>query len=152
MIFKHRDSTSWVISLLNMSFVSLMYIIMERIFKSQSEKLISSLKLKSDSSNDSFISAPTHGNTSSSIEKSRSNLMSFEVLLKSSFFHVPSNNFNNIIGFVPNLDLMQTISIPVISLVDVSAVEVILDIVVMSKVVSWVYESVSHMLYLTKIY
>lgn len=115
--------------------------------------MTSSFELKSNSPNNSTIGTPTHRHTTSSIEQSRPNLISLEIFLNSTFLHMPSNNFNNIIRLILNLNLMKSISIPIVSLIHISAVEVVLNIVVISEIVCWVDESISHLLlYLIKIY
>lgn len=143
-VLKLWNSMYWIVSLLNVSFVSAMDIVMEWILESKSKELVSSLEFESDSSNNCSVCSPTHWDASSSIEESWTNLSSFEVFFKSSFFHVPSDNFNNIIRFISDFNLMETIAIPIVSLGNISAVEVVLCVVVMPKVVGWINEWASN--------
>jgi hypothetical protein len=106
--------------------------------------LVSSLEFESNCSDDCSVCTPTHWNTPCSVEKSWAYLIGFEIFLDSSFFHVPADNFNDIISLVSDFNLMESISIPVVTLIDVPAVEVVLDIVVMTKVICGVYKAVSH--------
>lgn len=57
---------------------------------------------------------------------------------------MPADNFNNLIGLISNFDLMESISIPVIALSDISAVEIVLNIVVMPKVIGGIDEGSPH--------
>ena len=133
-----------IASLFNMSFISFVDIIMKWIFEGKSECFISSLDFECDSSNDGFVWSPWVGNKSSSIEKSWSNDIGFEILLNSSFFHMPTNNFDWRLGFVFKLNLMKSIISPVITLINISWVEVIMNIMLISKVVCWINISGSH--------
>ena len=130
--------TYWVISLLNMSLISAMYIVMERILKGKCEKLVSSFILECDSADYCFVSSPTAWHTSSSVEKSWSHLTDFEVFLKSSFFHMPTNNLYDLIRLISDFDLVKTITIPVVSLRHIPTIKVVLDIIMMSKVIGWI--------------
>lgn len=131
-----------------MSFESTVNIVMEWIFKCESEELVCSLEFEGDSTNDSFVGSPAQWYTSGSIEKSWSNFSGFEIFLKSSFFQMPSNNLNNIFRLIPNFNLMESITIPVVSLVNIAAVKIVLNIVVMTKVICRIDKSTSHSLYL----
>lgn len=82
-------------------------------------------------------------NKSSSVEESRPDFLNFEILLNSTFLHVPANNLDYLISLIPNFDLMEPIAIPVISLSDISAVEIVLDIVMMAKVIGGIDEASS---------
>lgn len=131
-----------------MSLVSVVHVVMERIFKSKGKELVSSLEFKCDSSNDGSISSPTHWNASSSVKESWSNFSSLEIFLKAALLHVPSNNFNNIIGLISDFNLMKSITIPVVALIDIATIEIVLCIVVVTKVIGGIDESTPHYLYL----
>lgn len=75
-----------------------------------------------------------------SVEKSRFNLSNSEIFLNSSLDQVPADDFNNVLGFVDDFDLMESKVCPVVSLSDVGLVEVVTDVVVATKVVGGVYE------------
>lgn len=152
MIFKHRNCMLSIASFFNKSLISLMNVIMEWIFKSQGEELVSSFEFKSYSTNDGFVGTPTEWDTSSGIEESWTNFSGFEIFFKPSLFHGPSNNFYNIIRFVSNFNLVESISIPVVTLVNISAVVIVLHIVVMTEVIGGINECTSHPVYLIKIY
>lgn len=141
-----------IISLLNVTLISAVDIVMERIFESKSKELISALELKSYSSNDGSVCSPAHWDTSGSVEESWANLSGLEIFLKPSFFHVPAYNLHNVIRLVSNFNLMETISIPVVSLCNVPAIEVVLCVVVVAKVIGWVNEGAPDHSYLIKIY
>lgn len=127
-----------------MSLVSVVHVVMERIFKSKGKELVSSLEFECDSSNDGSISSPAHWDASSSVEESWSNFISFEVFLKATLLHVPSDNFNNIIGFISDFNLMESITIPVVTLIDIAAVEIVLCVVVVTEVIGGIDESTPH--------
>jgi hypothetical protein len=57
---------------------------------------------------------------------------------------VPSDNFNNIIGFISDFNLMESITIPVVALIDIAAVEIVLCVVVMTEVIGGIDESTPH--------
>lgn len=128
-----------------MSLISLVNVIMERIFESKGEKLVSSFKFKSYSTNNSFIGSPAAWYATSGVEESWANLFDFKIFFESSLFHVPSNNFNNIIRLVSNLNLVETISIPVVTLSDIAAIEIVLCIVVVTKIICRIDERISHL-------
>ncbi len=129
-----------------MSFISFIDIIMEWIFKWKSESLISSLDFNGNSTNNGFIWSPWVWNKSSSVEKSWSNNVSFEILFNSTLFHVPSNNFDWWLWIVSDLNLMKSIISPVVTLFNISWIKVIMGIVVISKVICWVNIWWSHKL------
>ncbi len=129
-----------------MSFISFIDIIMEGIFKWKSESLISSLDFNSNSTNNGFIWSPWVWNKSSSVEKSWSNNVSFEILFNSTLFHVPSNNFDWWLWIISDLNLMKSIIGPVVTLFNISWIKVIMGIVVISKVICWVNIWWSHKL------
>lgn len=141
MITKSRDSTNRVIAFFDMTFVSLVNVVMERIFESQCVVLIGAADSDDKSTNDSFIASPTERNNSGSEEKSRSNDFLSEIFFNTPLFHMPAYNFKIGICFVENFNLMQSIVTPVIALVNVPRVEVIVSIVVMSEVVGQISES-----------
>ncbi len=144
MIPKTVDGSYSITSLFNMSFISFVNIIMEWIFKRESESLISSLDSECDGSDNGFVWSPWVGNKSSSVEKSWSDDVTLEILFDSSFFHVPSNNFDWSLGLVFKLNLMESVIGPVITLINISWIEVIVNVVVVSKVVCWINISGSH--------
>lgn len=127
-----------------MSLISLVNIIMERIFESKGKELVCSFKFKCYSTNNSFISSPAAWYTTGCVEESWSNLFNFKIFLKSSLFHVPSNNFNNIIRLVSNFNLVETITIPVVTLSYISTIEIVLCVVVVAKVIGRIEKSTSH--------
>lgn len=106
MISKIWNSSNSIATLFNMSFITFVYVIMEWIFKWKGIGLIGSLDSNSYSTNNSFIWSPRVRNKSSSIEQSWSNDVGFEILLNSTLFHVPSDNFDWCIRLVSYLNLM----------------------------------------------
>lgn len=143
---------NWIVTFFDVSFIAAVNVIMEWVFKSKSKELVGAFEFKSDSSNDCSVCSPAHWDATGGVEKSWTNFSSFEIFLESSLFHVPSDDFNNVIRLVSDFDLMKTITIPVVSLSDVPAVEVVLGVVVVPKVVGRVDESASHLSYPIKIY
>lgn len=144
MVLQVSNGSDGIISLFNVSLIALMNIIMERIFKSKSEKLVSSFEFKCYGTNNSFVGTPWAGNTTSGVEEPWTNFFNFKIFFKSALFHVPSDNFNNIVRLISNLNLMETISIPVVSLSNISTIEIVLCVVVMTKVIGWIDERISH--------
>lgn len=144
MVLQVSNGSDGIISLFNVSLVALMNIIMERIFKSKSEKLVSSLEFKCYGTNYGFVGTPRAGDTTSGVEESWTNFFNFKIFLKSALFHVPSDDFNNIVRLISNLNLVESISIPVVSLSDIATIEIVLCVVVMTKVVGWIDERTSH--------
>lgn len=144
MVLQVSNSSDGIISLFNVSFIALMNIIMERIFKSKSEKLVSSLEFKCYSTNNGFVGTPAAWDATSGVEEPWTNFFNFKIFLKSALFHMPSDNFNNIIRLISNLNLVETISIPVVSLSDIATIEIVLGIVVMTKVIGWIDKRTSH--------
>jgi hypothetical protein len=117
---------------------------MEGIFDCDSEILVGVSNLDDTCSNHSFVASPAHGYKSSGEEESGSDDLFSEIFLDSAFFHMPSDYLKFGISLVEEFNLMETIVVPVVTLGDVPVVEVVVDVVVMTKVVGLVNES-SHL-------
>lgn len=115
-----------------------MNIIVEGILKSQGEFFISSLDSNSQGSKDRSVASPWVGNKSCCIEQSGPNNIGLEIFLDSALFDSPAKNLNVGIGVVSNFDLVKSITIPVVTLSDVTIVEVEVHVVVVSKIVGGV--------------
>ncbi len=138
------DSSSWVFSFFNVSFVAFIDVIMERIFKSNSVVLLSTLDSNCESSNDRFIWSPRIRNETSSVEQSGPNDISFEVLFNSALFEMPSNNFDVRVSIISDLEEVKAIIVPVVALGNKAIIEVVVYIVVMTKVIGWINPSSWH--------
>lgn len=143
-IFKATYGMLWIVSFFDMAFVSGVNVIMERIFESKSEELVGSFVFEGDCSDDGFICSPRVRHKPGSIEESWSNFTNLEIFLNSALLDMPADKLNNFIRLIPNFYLMEPIAIPIVSLGNISAVEVVLDIIVMAKVVGRIDESSSH--------
>jgi hypothetical protein len=86
------------------SLIAFVDVIVEWIFKRNSVVLLSTLYSDGECSNDGFVCSPGIGYKSSSIEESRSNNISFEVFLNSTFFEMPSYNLNIGVSIISNLE------------------------------------------------
>jgi len=144
MILQVADGSNSIITLFNVTFVSLVDVIVEGIFEGQSKGLIGTLNSDGNSTNNGFVWSPWVRNKSGSVEKSRSDDVGFEIFFNSTLFHVPSNNFDWGIRFVSDLDLVETKVSPVVALFDVSWIEVVVSVVVFTKIVGWVNVCRSH--------
>eukprot|EP00178_Gracilaria_changii_P008443 TRINITY_DN2567_c0_g1_i1.p1 TRINITY_DN2567_c0_g1~~TRINITY_DN2567_c0_g1_i1.p1 ORF type:complete len:116 (-),score=11.96 TRINITY_DN2567_c0_g1_i1:2-349(-) len=111
---------------------------MEGIFKSDGVALLTSFNTNNKCSDDRFVGSPSVRDESGGIEKSWSDDIGFEVFLNSSLFHVPSNDFEITVSIISDFDLMESIVVPVITLIDITIVEVIVNIVVVSEVIGWI--------------
>lgn len=138
MIFQIAYCLNGVASLLDMTFVSLVNVIVEWILEWHSVCFVSSLNFYRYSTNDGFVWSPWAWDKSSSVEKSWSDDVSFEVLLNSSLFHVPSDNFDWCFGIISDLDLVKSVTTPVVTLLNISVVKVVVDVVMVTKVVCWI--------------
>lgn len=141
-----------VVSFLDVAFVALLDIVMEGVFEGEGEVLVGSLEFEGDGADDGPVGAPAHGDAPGSVEKSGPDFIGLEVLLDAALLHLPADDLDNIIGFVPDLNLMETIAIPIVALVHVSTVEVVLGVVVVPEVVGRVDEVGADHAYLIKIY
>ena len=119
---------------------------MEWIFERESEELVGALKFENHCTSDSFVGAIAVRNKSSSIEKSWPNFISLKIFLNSTFFEVPSHDFDNLIRFISDFNLMQAVAWPIVTLSNVSRVEVVLNVVVMTEIVGWVDKRSGHVL------
>ena len=133
MIPKICNGSIGVVSFFDSSFVSSVHIVMEWIFKSHSVVLVALLDNKS--SLHWFVTSPGVGDKSGGIEESRSYNISFEVFLNSSLNHFPANDLNVVISIVFDFKLVESITVPVVALSNISVVEVVVNVVVMTKVV-----------------
>ena len=144
MIFQVANGSNAITSFFDVTFISLVDVIVERIFERQSKGLVSTLNSDGNSTNNGFVWSPGVGDKSGSVEESWSDDVGFEIFLDSALFHVPSNNFDGGIRIVSDLDLVETKVSPVVALFDVSWIEVIVGVVVFTKIVGWVNVSRSH--------
>jgi len=130
-----------------------MNVVMEWIFKSKSVVLTGTLYSNNQCSNNRSISTPRIGNKSSSIEQPRSDNISFKVLLNSSILHFPSNNFNIAISIISYFNLMQSITVPVVTLSYITIVEIEMHVVVSTEIVGRIEErSSTHLIIWVEIY
>ncbi len=143
-IFETADGSGPVTALLNMALISLIDVVMERILKGKGVGLVGALDFNGDGTDDCFVWTPWVGDQSGCVEKAGSNNVGLEILLNSAFFHGPSNNLNGGIRFVSDLDLMESVIGPVVSLLNVPRVKVVVDVIVMAEVVCWVEVCGSH--------
>ena len=144
MVTKVSDGSLGVIAFLDDSFVAFVDVVVEWVFECDGVGLLCSLDSNNKCSDDGFIVSPGVGNQSSSIEESWSDNISFKVFLNSSLFHVPTNNFEIAVSIISDLDLMESVVVPVVTLIDISVIEVVVDVVVMSEVVGGVYPGFRH--------
>lgn len=135
MILQIGNGSFCVASLLNMSLKSFVNVIMEWIFKSECVFLSGSLDSDSQSTDDGSVASPWIRNKSGSIEKSRSNNISFKILFYSTLLDGPIKNLDIRICVISDLNLMKSIAIPVVALSDVAVVEIEVSVVVISEVV-----------------
>ena len=138
MIFKWSNSSWIIITLFYMSFITFINIIMEWIFERKSVEIIGALYFNGYSSNNSFIWSPWVRNKSSSIEESRSNDVGFKIFLYSTLFHMPSDNFDWWLGIISDLNLMKSEICPIVTLLNISWIEVIMDVMMMSEIIGWI--------------
>lgn len=75
------------------------------------------------------------GDKTSSVEKSWPDFTDSKIFLDSALLEVPPDNFYNLIGFVFDFDLVESIAGPVVTLGDILGVEIVLDIVLMPEIV-----------------
>lgn len=142
---------SCIVSLLDVALVALVSVVMERIFKCKSKELVGPLEFEGDGANDGLVGAPAHGHASGSVEQSGAYFISFKVFFEPALLHVPADNLDDVISLIPNFDLVEPVAIPVVTLIDVPAVEVVLRVVVVPEVVGGVDKVGPHVV-LTKIY
>lgn len=125
---------------------------MERIFECQSEEIISSLELEGNWTLDDVAGSIAGGDKTSSVEKSWSDFIDSKIFLDSALLEVPPDNFYNLIGFVFDFDLVESIAGPVVTLGDIPGVEIVLDIVLMPEIVGRIDIRSSSHAYLNKNY
>lgn len=138
------NSLELVVSLFDVALVPFVDVVVERILKRKSVEIVGAFDFNGNGTDDGFIWAPGVGDESGGVEESRSDDISFEILLDSALFHVPSNNFDIGVRFVSDLDLVETVVSPVVALLNVPGVEVVVDVVVVTKIVGWVEVCGSH--------
>lgn len=80
------------------------------------------------------------GYGSGCVEESRPDFADSEVLFESAFSEVPLEHLYGLVGFVIEVDLVHTKIGPIISLGDIGLVMIITDVVLVTKIVCWVYE------------
>ena len=141
-VFQVSNGSVWIISFFDSSFVSSVDIVMERVFEGDSVEL--SLGFDNESTNNRLIGSPGVGDKPGSVEKSRSDNVGFEVFFDSAFLHFPADDLNVGVSIVFDLDLMETVAVPVVTLSDISVVEVVVNVVVMSEVVGGVDPGALH--------
>ena len=129
------NGTVWVISFFNDSLVASIDIVMEGVFEGKSVELLGSLNLNGEGSNNRLVGSPGVGNKPGGVEKSGSDNVGLEVFLDSAFLHLPANDLNVAVSIVLDLNLMESVAVPVVTLVDETVIEVVMNIVVMSEVV-----------------
>lgn len=138
-VFQVADCTVAVVALLNVALVALVDVVVERIFEGQCEELVGALDFEGDCSDDSFVGAPREWHTAGSVEESGSDDIGLEILLDSSFLHVPANDLNDGISVISDLNLVESVVAPVVALGDILAVEVVIGVVVVTKVVGRIH-------------
>lgn len=139
MILEIKDGSICVFAFLDVSLVSLVDVVMEGVFKGDGEVLLSALDLDDECPNNGSEVAPGVWDGSGGVEESGSDDVGFEVLFDSAFFEFPPYDFKIGIGIISNLDLMESVVGPVVTLGDVSIVEVVMDVVVVTEVVGRIY-------------
>ena len=144
MILETADGVNWVISLFNVSLISLVDIVVEWILEWESVSIIGSLDLNGNGTDDGLVWSPWTGNKSGGVEESWSDDVGLEVLLNSAFFHIPAYNLDGRVWFVSDLNLMESVVGPVVSLFDISGVEIVVNVVVITEVVGGVDMCGSH--------
>ena len=123
------------VSLLNGSLVASVDVIMEGVFEGDGVVLLSSLDSHDEGTNNGLVGSPGVGDKPGSVEESWPDYIGLEVLLDSSFLHFPGNNLNVGISIILDLKLVESVTVPVVALGDVPVVEVVVDVVVVTKVV-----------------
>lgn len=144
MILQVTDGPFSVISFFDVSLVSLVHVVVEWVLKGNRVNLIGSLDAHSESSNDGLVGSPRIRDKSSGIEQSRSDYVGLEVLLNSSFLNGPSNNFQIIVRFIPEFNLVKSVAAPVVALGDIAAVEVEVCVVMVTEVVGGIDIASTH--------
>ena len=127
-----------VVSFFNNSLIAFMDIVMEGVFEGSCVVLLRSLNLDGEGSNNRFVGTPGVRDKSGGVEKSGSDNVGLEVFLDSALLHLPADDLNVAISVVLELNLMETVAVPVVALSDKTVIEVVVDIVVVSKVVGGV--------------
>ncbi len=138
------DGLSSVTTLLNVALISLVDVVVEWVLEGQGVGLVGALDPDGEGTDDGFVWAPWVGDESGGVEEAGADNVGLEIFLNSAFFHGPSNNLDGGIRFVLDLDLVESVVGPVISLFYVPWVKVVVDVVVMTEVVCWVKVCGSH--------
>ena len=144
MVSETADGSGSIVALLNVALISLVDVVVEWVLEWEGVGFVGTLDLDGDGTDDGFVWAPWVGDESGGVEESGSDDVGLEIFLNSAFFHGPSNNFDGGFRFVSDLDLMESVVGPVVSLVNVPWVKVVVDVVVMTEVVCWVEVCGSH--------
>ena len=144
MITQVRDSSCRFFAFFNVALVAFVHVIMKRIFESDSIVLLSSLDSNCESSNDRFVISPRVRNKASSIEEAWSDNIGFEIFFNSALFEMPSNDFNVGVSIISDLEKVKPIIVPVVALSNITIIEVIVDIIVVTEVIGGVNPSSWH--------
>lgn len=124
---------------------------MEWVLEGKGEVVIGSLESEGDCSLDGPVGAEAVRDEPGSVEESGLDLISPEIFLNSTLLHGPANNLNNFISLVSDFNLVEAIARPVVALSHVPGVEVVLGVVVMTKIVGGIDKGSQHA-YLNKNY
>ena len=127
-----------VASLLNNSLIASMDIVVEGVFEGNCVALLSPLNLDGEGSNNRLEGSPGVRDKSGGVEKSGSDNVGLEVLLDSALLHLPANDLNVAFSVVLDLNLMESVAVPVVTLGDETVIEIVVDVVVVAEVVGGV--------------
>ena len=129
------QSSVRAVSLLDGPLVASVDVVMEGVFEGNGVVLLSSLDSHNEGTNNGLVGSPGVGDKPGSVEESWPDNVGLEVLLDSSFLHLPANNLNVAISIISDLKLVESVTVPVVALGNVPVVEVVVDIVVVTKVI-----------------
>ena len=134
-VSKVGKSSVRAVSLLDGSLVASVDIVMEGIFEGNGVVLLSSLNFHNEGTNNRLVGSPGVRDKPGSVEESWPDNVGLEVLLDSSFLHFPGNNLNVAISIISDLKLVESVTVPVVTLSDIPVVEVVVNVVVVTKVI-----------------